>query len=83
MESSLVEKLVEVSPVLGISVAALWIIGKRLFKAQDDHLESQRDRIRALEKSSVKCEDDRKTLHQSHVNLQKDVIDTLAKFVQK
>ena len=77
MSESLIEKLVDVSPVLAVCVGALYLVSKRLFTAQDAHLDSQRDRINALEKSAAECERSRAELYERQDSMQRDVIDKL------
>lgn len=83
MNSDIFSNLLETAPSLGISLFALWVVSKKLWTAQEQHLNAYRDRIKALEKHTDDCNRDREELHKQHAALQSEVIGKLAELVEK
>jgi len=81
---TIILKFIESSPVLGVFVVVIYFLFKRLTKTQDDHLDSQKERIKTLENHAELCEKDRTELHKTnaelsaaHARLQHDVIEKI------
>lgn len=77
------DTIIENATALGVSVTALWIVSKRLWKAIDDHMASYQERVNALEVSARECNTDREELHRKHSLLQSDVIEKLTDLANK
>ena len=81
MPPEIFTSLLENAPSLGISLFALWIVSKKLWRSQEDHLAAHKERVQALETHTEECDKDREQLHKMHADLQADVIDKLTALI--
>lgn len=81
MPPEIITKIIENAPSLGISLFALWVVSKKLWKSNEEHLEAYKERVKALEKHADDCNQDREELHKKHAELQTNVIDKLTALV--
>jgi CII-binding regulator of phage lambda lysogenization HflD len=82
MPPDYIAKMLDTAVSLGISFFALWVISKKLWASQEEHLSTHKERINTLEAHSEACDRDRTELHRKHADLQTDVIDKLTKLIE-